>query len=47
MKIPAIKGKIGTTVFYSSQMTFGDVAEYVSPINEELHKNKTLSVMIQ
>ncbi len=47
MKIPAIKGKIGTTVFYSSQMTFCDVAEYVSPITEELHKNKTLSDMIQ
>ena len=47
MKIPAIKGKIGTTVFYSSQMTFGDIAEYVSPITEELHKNKTLSDMIQ
>ena len=47
MKMPAIKGKIGTTIFYTSQMTFKDVAEYVSPITKELHRNKTLSDMIQ
>lgn len=47
MKIPAIKGKLGTTVFYTSQMTFEEISKYVSPVTEQLHKSKTLNDMIQ
>ena len=47
MKIPAIRGKIGTTVFYTSKMTFAAIATHVSPINDELHKSKSLNDMIQ
>jgi len=47
MKIPAIKGKIGSTVFYSAQMTLGDIAQYVSKISNELYSNPQLNEQIQ
>lgn len=47
MKIPAIKAKIGTWVYYVSTLTFKQVAEFVKPINDELHKSEFLRDLLQ
>lgn len=47
MKIPAIRSQIGIWIYYVSSLSFNDISEYVSPINDELHKSKFLSEMIQ
>lgn len=46
-KIPAIQAVIGTWTYYVSTLTFGEISQYVKPINDELHKSKTLSDAIQ
>lgn len=47
MKVPAIRAQIGTWIYYVSTLTFKEVAEFVSPINNELHKSSLLSEMLQ
>lgn len=45
--IPAIQGTIGAWTYYVSTMTFDEISQYVSPINDALHKSKSLSDAIQ
>ncbi len=47
MKIPAIRSRMGIWIYYVSSLSFNDILEYVSPIDDELHKSKLLSQMIQ
>lgn len=47
MKIPALKGKIGTWNYYSTILTFQQVNDYVSKIDDELHRSKGLKDLIQ
>ena len=47
MKTRAIRANIGDWIYYVSTLTFKEVKDFVSPINEELHKSKTLSDMLQ
>ena len=47
MKIPAIRSQMGIWIYYVSSLSFNEVLEYVSPIDDELHKSKLLSEMIQ
>lgn len=46
-KIPVIKAIIGNWTYYTGVLSFEDVSKYVSPINNELHKSKSLSDAIQ
>ncbi|MCM1537951.1 MAG: DGQHR domain-containing protein [bacterium] len=47
LKLPAIRSKMGIWVYYISSLSFNQVKNYVSPINDELHKSELLSQMIQ
>ncbi len=47
MKIPAIRSKIGTTIYYVTTFTFRQVAEFVKKIDDELHKSEFLKDSIQ
>lgn len=47
MKIPAIKGKIGTRDYYITNLTFQQVSDCVSKIDDELHKSESLKDLIQ
>lgn len=47
IKIPAIRSQMGIWMYYVSSLSFNDVLKYVSPIDDELHKSKLLSEMIQ
>ncbi len=47
MKIPAIRSRMGIWMYYVSSLSFNDILGYVSPIDDELHKSKLLSEMIQ
>lgn len=47
IKIPAIRSRMGIWMYYVSSLSFNNVLEYVSPIDDELHKSKFLSEMIQ
>lgn len=47
MKIPAIRSQMGIWMYYVSSLSFNDILVYVSPIDDELHKSKLLSEMIQ
>jgi DNA sulfur modification protein DndB len=47
MKIPAIRGKIGNWDYYVSTLTFQQVNDYVSRVNDELHKSESLKDLIQ
>ncbi len=46
-RFPALRAKVGVWIYYVSTMSFSDIAELVSPINDELHKSTLLSEMIQ
>lgn len=46
-KIPAIKGNIGSWVYYTAILSFKDIAENVKAVDKELHDSKTLSEAIQ
>ncbi|WP_152632541.1 DGQHR domain-containing protein [Aliarcobacter butzleri] len=46
-KIPVIRGNIGDWTFYTGLFSFKDIKERVSPINDELHKSKSLNEAIQ
>ncbi len=47
LKIPAIRSKMGIWFYYVSSLSFENVAQYVSPIDDELHHSELLSGMIQ
>ena len=47
MKIPAIKGKIGIWDYYITNLTFQQVSDSVSKIDDELHKSDSLKDLIQ
>lgn len=47
MKIPAIRSKIGNWTYYVGSITFEQVRDYVSRVDEELHTSKSLKDMIQ
>lgn len=47
MKIPAIRGKIGNTVYYSTNLTFKQVNELVKRVDSELHTSNSLKEEIQ
>lgn len=47
MNIPAIRGKIGETVFYSANLSMQQVADIVKPVDEELHTAVSLREQIQ
>lgn len=47
MKIPALRSKMGDWTYYVSTITFGQVDEYVSRVDEELHKSESLKELIQ
>lgn len=47
MKIPAIKGRIGNWDYYISTLTFQQVSDYVSRVDDELHKSESLKELIQ
>lgn len=46
-KIPVVKAVIGNWTYYTGVLSFEDISKYVSPINDELHKSKSLSDAIQ
>lgn len=47
MKIPAIRGKIGNTVYYSTTMTFNQISTMVKRVDGELHTANSLKEQIQ
>lgn len=48
MKIPAIRGKIGNTVYYTTNMTFQNIAKLVNRHNsEEIFKSGSLKDVLQ
>ena len=47
MKIPAIKARIGIWIYYVAALKFSQVEEYVSRIDDELHKSTVLREMSQ
>lgn len=46
-KIPAIRGKIGNTVYYTTNLTFGQVAKLIKRVDSELHTSNSLKEEIQ
>lgn len=46
-QIPAVRAQMGIWVYYVSAMKFCDVAKYVKPIDDELHKSRLLRDAIQ
>lgn len=47
MKIPAIKGRIGDWDYYVTVLTFNQVNQYVSKIDDQLHQSDSLKDLIQ
>lgn len=47
MTIPAIKGQIGNTVFYSANLTMGQITKLVTRVNEELYTAKSIRDQLQ
>ena len=47
MKIPALKAKIGTWDYYITTLTFKQVNDFVSKIDDQLHKSESLKDLIQ
>jgi len=47
MKLPALRAELGGRTYYVTTLTFQQVSEYVSRIDDELHKSATLNDMIQ
>ena len=47
MKIPAIRANIGNWIYYVATLSFKQVNDYVKKIDDELHKSKLLSEMLQ
>jgi len=47
MKIPAIRASVGDWTYYVTTLTFSQVNKYVSKVDEQLHKSKSLKELIQ
>lgn len=47
IKIPAIRGRIGNTIYYCTTLTFKQIGEMVKPVNDELHTANSLKEQIQ
>lgn len=47
MKVPALRANIGTWNYYVTTLTFQQVAEFVSKIDDQLHKSESLRDLIQ
>jgi len=47
MKIPAIRSEMGDWTYYVTTLTFDQVNQYVSRIDDELHSSNTLKELIQ
>lgn len=47
MRIPALKAKIGTWDYYITTLTFRQVNDFVSKIDDQLHKSESLKELIQ
>ncbi len=47
MKVPALRSKIGELTYYITSLTFNQVNNYVSPIDDQLHTSETLRDLIQ
>jgi len=47
MKKQAIRANLGDWIYYVATLTFSEVATFVSPIDDNLHKSKTLNEMLQ
>lgn len=47
MKIPAIRSKIGQQVYYVTTLSFKQISDFVSPIDDQLHSSETLRDLIQ
>lgn len=47
IKIPAIRGKIGNTVYYSANLTFQQIKDMVRRVDSELHTSNSLKEVIQ
>ena len=47
IKIPAIRGKIGNTVYYSTTLTFSQISTMVRKVDDELHTANSLKEQIQ
>lgn len=47
MKIPAIKGKIGETIYYIANLTFQQINQLVKKVDSELHTSTSLKEEIQ
>jgi DNA sulfur modification protein DndB len=47
MKIPAIRSKIGDWTYYVTSLTFQQVSDNVSKVDEELHESEVLQDLIQ
>ena len=47
IKIPAIRGKIGNTVYYSANLTFQQIKDMVKRVDSELHTSNSLKEVIQ
>lgn len=47
IKIPAIRGKIGNTIYYSTTLTFEQISSMVKKVDGELHTANSLKEQIQ
>lgn len=47
IKIPAIRGKIGDTIYYSANLSFQQVNDMVKRVDSELHTSNSLKEVIQ
>ncbi len=47
IKIPAIIGKIGNTIYYCTNLTFGQICDMVKPVDQELHTATSLKDQLQ
>lgn len=47
IKIPAIRGKIGNTIFYNATLTFKQISSMVKKVDSELHTANSLKEQIQ
>ncbi|HEY0668748.1 MAG TPA: DNA sulfur modification protein DndB [Sphingobacteriaceae bacterium] len=47
MRIPAIRSKIGTWTYYVTTLTFEQISQTVSKVDEHLHQSDSLSDLIQ
>ena len=47
MKIPALKAHIGTWDYYVTTLTFQQITDFVSKVDDQLHKSESLKDLIQ